>query len=214
MAPQSDLDGITLVRPLLGVWRRDILAYLKEIDEPYRHDASNDDRRFLRNRIRHELLPRLERDYNPRIKESLVQLASHSRCDSQYLRAAAARQWRRAAKVIGPAEIALDAAMLRRQPEALQRQLVQEAVQQVRGDLNQFETRHWREIEILLAGRPEGAVVDLPEGLQVVRRGTRIVCRRMPASRAGIPPSRRGPACSSLEAGVYSKGSKAPIAVH
>src|SRR5688572_29033082 len=48
----------TLIRPLLGARRSEVLAYLADIGQEYRHDASNLDRRFTRNRIRHELLPR------------------------------------------------------------------------------------------------------------------------------------------------------------
>src|SRR5579884_1285182 len=52
------------VRPLLTATRAEVEAYLASIDQPWREDASNLDRRFVRNRIRHELLPLLKRDYN------------------------------------------------------------------------------------------------------------------------------------------------------
>ncbi len=55
-----------------------MLAYLRAIDQPARHDASNDDPRFTRNRIRHELLPLLARDYNRRIAGVLARLAEQA----------------------------------------------------------------------------------------------------------------------------------------
>lgn len=76
IAPRRRLtDGVELVRPLLEVTRREVLDYLTEVGQPARQDASNEDRRFTRNRIRHELLPLLAREYNPRVEEVLARLA-------------------------------------------------------------------------------------------------------------------------------------------
>jgi tRNA(Ile)-lysidine synthase len=58
-APSPVDSGVTLVRPLLGIRRAEIVAYAEEQGIAHREDASNADTRFLRNRVRHELLPRL-----------------------------------------------------------------------------------------------------------------------------------------------------------
>jgi tRNA(Ile)-lysidine synthase len=67
--------GITLIRPLLGVRRSDLLGYLQALGQPFREDATNAERRFTRNRLRHELLPQLARDYNPNVAEALLRLS-------------------------------------------------------------------------------------------------------------------------------------------
>ncbi len=61
-----------VIRPLIMTSRQDILAYLKERHLSYRKDHSNDDPRYLRNRIRHELLPLLEKNFQPKIKKLLA----------------------------------------------------------------------------------------------------------------------------------------------
>lgn len=63
-----------LIRPLLNLARRDVLDYLSRIGQPYCHDATNDSSSHTRNRLRNELLPRLEREYNPRTREALLRL--------------------------------------------------------------------------------------------------------------------------------------------
>jgi tRNA(Ile)-lysidine synthase len=68
--------AVTLVRPLLHTTREEVASYLQAIDQPYREDASNLDRQFMRNRIRHELLPLLKRDYAPDVSQALVRLGS------------------------------------------------------------------------------------------------------------------------------------------
>ena len=66
----------TVIRPLLTMSRQDILQYLHERDISYREDGSNADRRFMRNRIRHELIPLLERDFQARAKKVLARAAA------------------------------------------------------------------------------------------------------------------------------------------
>ena len=67
-------EGIVLIRPLLDVSREQIRTYLAEIGQTFRDDASNDVLDRTRNRIRHDLLPKLEKEYNPAIREALIRL--------------------------------------------------------------------------------------------------------------------------------------------
>src|SRR3989339_1922462 len=67
-----------LIRPLLTVTRRDILAYLRTAKQPFRTDKSNADVRFLRNRIRHRLMPLLKKEFGPHVVETLSRLADNA----------------------------------------------------------------------------------------------------------------------------------------
>jgi tRNA(Ile)-lysidine synthase len=69
-------EGLTLVRPLLDVTRDEIRAYLATLGQSYRDDASNADTTRTRARIRNDLLPRIAREYNPRVAEALVRLGT------------------------------------------------------------------------------------------------------------------------------------------
>ena len=64
-----------IIRPLIQVKREEIEAYLKDRSIPYREDESNLDRRFLRNKIRLELIPYLQKEFEPRITEHISQIA-------------------------------------------------------------------------------------------------------------------------------------------
>jgi tRNA(Ile)-lysidine synthase len=70
--------GIELIRPLLGVTRAEVLGYLESQGQTYREDASNSNRNYMRNRIRHELLPYLKQHYNPAIASILRRLAEQA----------------------------------------------------------------------------------------------------------------------------------------
>ncbi|HEX4602839.1 MAG TPA: tRNA lysidine(34) synthetase TilS, partial [Candidatus Angelobacter sp.] len=73
-----------LVRPLLQTRRTEIEAYLNSIGQPWREDSSNQDLAHTRNRIRHVLLPLLEREFNPSIRETLADLAEQARAEEDY----------------------------------------------------------------------------------------------------------------------------------
>jgi tRNA(Ile)-lysidine synthase len=70
------LGHAVLIRPLLGIRRAELTAYLDALGQPVRHDQSNADRSFTRNRIRHELLPRLQKHFNPEIVDALLRLGT------------------------------------------------------------------------------------------------------------------------------------------
>jgi tRNA(Ile)-lysidine synthase len=66
---------VELVRPMLGITRAEVLAFLHGLGQSFREDSSNRDLRHTRNRIRHELLPLLADQYNPAIVALLGRLA-------------------------------------------------------------------------------------------------------------------------------------------
>lgn len=70
--------GVSLVRPLLDVTKPEILGYLTQHGLEYLRDETNDDTAFTRNRIRHDLLPMLERDFNPRVRKALLRLSQQA----------------------------------------------------------------------------------------------------------------------------------------
>jgi tRNA(Ile)-lysidine synthase len=76
-----------IVRPLLTLRREEILAYLDAIGATYVSDSSNLWPTILRNRVRHELIPMLERDYAPRLSRRLAGLAREMRALDDYIAA-------------------------------------------------------------------------------------------------------------------------------
>ncbi len=75
----------SLVRPLLGVSKRALLDYLADKKIKFCHDSSNDDRQFLRNRVRLDLLPLLEAEYDPGIRQALLKTADTLQQDEDLL---------------------------------------------------------------------------------------------------------------------------------
>ncbi len=82
-------EKVRFIRPLLGTTREEVESYLVSLDQPWREDESNLDHRFRRNRVRHDLLPLLEREYNPNLRQILSETAEINRAEEAYWNEAA-----------------------------------------------------------------------------------------------------------------------------
>jgi tRNA(Ile)-lysidine synthase len=133
-----------VVRPLLGVRRMEIEAYLRAGNQPWREDASNQDLTLTRNRFRHQLMPLL-REFNPGIDALLARTAEIARDEEAFWRTEVDRilaqvllpgkpvrgGGRAVSTAAGDASCALELARLAAMPPALRRRVVRAAARTV-----------------------------------------------------------------------------------
>lgn len=162
-----------ILRPLLAASRVEIEAYLHTLGQSWREDATNRDPVFTRNRVRHELLPLLEQ-WNPQLRERLVQMAELARDEDAWARAEAAKL---SPQLILPGlpvrgggraatdGLAIDITRLAPIAIALQRRLVRQAARQLGAALDFAGTESLR--RLALEGRA-GQKLEL-EGLRAER---------------------------------------------
>lgn len=80
---------LKIIRPFLEVWRTEVLDYCQAHALSFREDSSNRKTLYLRNRVRHHLIPLLSAEYNSKIKMALCRLGDILREEDRYLRAQA-----------------------------------------------------------------------------------------------------------------------------
>ena len=158
-------DGI--VRPLIEVDREEIEMFLRERGIPWREDPSNRSPHFDRNRIRHYLLPELEREWNPAIRRTLAQTADWAQAEESYWETEIDRLSERLLTHKNGA-ILLENAALLSQPAAVARRLVRRAIQLSKGDLRGIDFCHILAV-LDLASRPDGHGRTQVPGLEVIR---------------------------------------------
>jgi len=88
---EHNSEAATIIRPLLRTRRKDLEPYLLALGQSWREDKSNRDLRHRRNRVRHGILPRLERHLNPAVREALAETAEIARAEEEYWDAEVAR---------------------------------------------------------------------------------------------------------------------------
>jgi len=164
--PLSRKEGkFVVIRPLLETTRSEILAFLKREKLAYREDRSNLDTALTRNKIRHELLPRLEQEHNPQIKRILIETARRLGEADECLSAAIAEVEKECLH-ISPARIAVSINRLRGHAPALGREFLRRVLEARLGLAG--ERQKLEQIWQLVAGtRKEG--IGLGKGLLACR---------------------------------------------
>src|SRR4029079_10762798 len=145
-----------ILRPLLGATRSDIEAFLRARGQSWREDSTNRHLTFTRNRIRHELLPELEK-WNPQLRDHLAQMAELARDEDAWWSSELPRL---ASQLILPGRpvrgggraaadgLALDLAKLATHTIALQRRLLRFAVDQLGSALDFPATEAMRSLAL------------------------------------------------------------------
>lgn len=138
--PETTLNGMRFIRPLLGVRRTEIETFCRLSNLTWREDASNQSCSFTRNRIRHRMMPELEQQM-PNAAERLAGLAALCRKAQERIEAQA-----NAVKIEHPAEhrIAYRRTHLTGQSPWVQVELLGRAVQAVGGGLRDVTCRHYQ----------------------------------------------------------------------
>jgi tRNA(Ile)-lysidine synthase len=162
-----------LVRPLLEVEREDIEVYLKEKKIASRMDESNLDRRFLRNRIRLELLPYIRKNFEPAIVRQLGRMASIFREEETLLEEMAREKAKEAIKKKSHG-VTLDWLFLSSAPRALARRVVRNFISELRGSLRRIS---FEDVESVLS-LDEGKEYSLKEDVVLRREANQIVLKK------------------------------------
>jgi tRNA(Ile)-lysidine synthase len=173
------------IRPLLECRRAELAAYLAERGATFREDASNADVAIPRNRVRHELMPVIER-LSPRGVRALARCAFLAAEDEAYFRAQviAAAGSVVLSRGAESAAAELDAAALNRLPAALARRLVRDLAEQVSGTA--WAARHVDALRRLARADKPAGHLDLP-GASADCDGRVVRLRAEPNGRAASP---------------------------
>ncbi len=163
---------IPLVRPLLRFWRSDTEAYCREHGLSPHMDASNLDPAYFRNRLRHSLLPELER-YQPRFKQALVNTALALQGDYAILQEILDEAWQEAFLERGPGWIAFDRERLSARSAGLRRNLIRRAAESLRPERRDIGFEALQRTALLFDSPPANPV-DFINGLYLFSEAERI----------------------------------------
>lgn len=166
-------------RPLLTVSRAEIMNYLHSINTTWVDDSTNGSSDFLRNRIRHELLPLLEREYAPGVTGRLTELAGEMRTENEYIHQAAAVEL-----VKRTIMTRLDLGGFARLPYPVATELLRLFVRNHIGSLRRLARDHISAMMRLCVGKESGGRVVLPGGWQLRRNYDHAVLEPLPTNDA------------------------------
>ena len=173
------------IRPLLTFSRQEIADFVAQLGLQPRCDATNYQLDYLRNRVRLELIPVLERAYNPNIQNALNQTAELLQAESDYLDDLAYDAFQ-ACRVESSASdtVVLDRHLFREYHLALRRRMLRLAVAEVFGEVKDLYFNHFESMLNLIDGEAPNSALDLPSGGAFRRAYNRILIQKAVDSHA------------------------------
>ena len=139
----SGLKGIEekrgkYIRPLINCSREEIEEYCKKENLNPRHDESNDDNTYTRNKIRNIVIPYIKNEFNPNIVDTLKRLSDIIKEDEEYLEQKTEESFDRLASREGE-KISFVVRDFNNEDRVIQKRLIQKAIKEVAGSLNEID---------------------------------------------------------------------------
>jgi tRNA(Ile)-lysidine synthase len=182
-----NVSDVTLFRPLLEATKVEAAAYCRELGQDFREDSGNLLPQFTRNRVRHQLLPYLASEYNPRIRDALVRLAHSTALELDYLEQESDRVWPQVVSSVAdttPITLQFNRQALASLHPALQRRLLRRGYACITGGTHRLRESHLRSMSEMVQSQSSGRTTVLPGGLSlhathdslVMSRGNHPLC--------------------------------------
>jgi tRNA(Ile)-lysidine synthase len=165
----APVRGGKIVRPLIRLRRAEIIKYLTEKKLPFVTDASNTDPAFIRNKIRHHLIPELQTAYNPRIIETLNRFGEIMRAENQWFDDALEPVFEQCVSFRADQKISLALHDFNQLPKAVKRRAIRKAIQGVKNNLRRITLLHVDKILKLIEKARVSGRLSLPDGILVTR---------------------------------------------
>lgn len=171
----SGLDGLCgmkprqglYIRPLLSIFRQEIVEYSAQNNLLYREDPSNRKMIYQRNRLRMELIPHLEENYNPRFQEALLRMAELLQEDRSYLEKETAKVLPNVVQQVKNDEMVLFSTVLLDLPLALQRRILRRVYGLLSSCTDGLSFKQMERIRAFMTGG--GRQLSLPKGIRVLK---------------------------------------------
>ncbi len=164
-----------IIRPLIRTPRTEILNYLNENQIEYVIDHSNADEQFLRNKIRHQLMPLLQQTYNPRISETLNRLSAIAQSEEEWINALITPLFEKVVVSADDRQMILCVSALQQFHAAARRRILRKAIGTIKKDLRRITCSHIEATMRLISENPATARLDLPDRIRILKRTDQLI---------------------------------------
>ncbi|MBF0411965.1 MAG: tRNA lysidine(34) synthetase TilS [Desulfamplus sp.] len=188
-----------IIRPLIEISKEEILEYLKLKEQAYVFDSSNNDTTYLRNKIRHLLIPHLKENYNPSITQSLNRLSTIIMEENSWMEEETEKIFNNSLieiekrvsgekelveekelakesqkdevnkRIDNIEEVQLNSRALKNMHIALAKRVIRRAIKEVKGELRRVSFQHIDDILKLIRSQSGGKAIHLPDKIRVIK---------------------------------------------
>ncbi|HPD19489.1 MAG TPA: tRNA lysidine(34) synthetase TilS, partial [Candidatus Goldiibacteriota bacterium] len=156
-------SDIYIIRPLINEYKSSILDYFKKEGMKYRIDASNYENVYDRNKIRHILVPLIEKKFNSNFKENISNLAVLMGIENDYLQRESEKEARKIVKIEEEGRVSINVKVLKRLHPAIRLRVIRAAMQMIFESKRKITFVLIRNIDNVISGRKS---INLPEDIK------------------------------------------------
>ncbi len=167
-----------IIRPLIQTPKVEILNYLTRTGQDFVTDSSNTDPVFLRNRIRHDLIPGLEKSFNPDIKAGLNRLSQILSLEDDFMTEKTDQAFKRVVTKAEDTRITLSIPHLIKVHPAIANRILRRSICLVKQNLRQISHTHLQSILCLMQSAESGKSLDLPGQIRVYKTKDRLCIKK------------------------------------
>lgn len=183
----TGLDGLKamdyiqgdIIRPLLNVSRKDIEEYIEVNQLATVLDKTNLESIYTRNKIRLELIPYLEENFNPKLEDSIFKLSMMAKEDSEFIERYTREKFDSMLILISGNKLILDRNIYMDQDEAIKSRLIRMGISSILGDLNGIGESHVSLTKDLIGRGTTGKYLNIYEDIIVRLSYDEIIIERL-----------------------------------
>jgi tRNA(Ile)-lysidine synthase len=169
---------VTLLRPILTVGRQEIRGLLAELGQSFREDASNTDLSRTRSRIRHDLLPKIQAEYNPRIAEALTRLGQLAAASNELIAARIGEVEVLVIREVTPNRVVIDRTVLNTLSRFLATEVLRLAWSRAGWPEREMSTARWERLHEFARRPNRRSRLTIGAGINAVLDGDHLILTR------------------------------------
>jgi tRNA(Ile)-lysidine synthase len=167
-----------IIRPLIQSSHNERMEYLKTQEIVYVIDQSNNDERFFRNRIRHQLMPLLKSTYNPQISDTLNRLAAILKSEEEWINDLINPLFDQAVLTSNNKKTTLSVSVLLTFHLAAQRRVLRKAILKTKKNLRKIKYVHIDSIIQMIHKKVPDARFDLPDKIRIIKQADQLIIQQ------------------------------------
>ncbi|OGP57840.1 MAG: tRNA lysidine(34) synthetase TilS [Deltaproteobacteria bacterium RBG_13_49_15] len=160
--------GYRIIRPLIRCTRDEIMDFLDRERLKCTNDASNNDLRFLRNRIRHRLIPFIEASFNKNVEQALNRFADIARSEEEWIHSVMESIFQSTMVKQEGALLTLKMDELKSAHPAVLRRILRMGIESVKGNLRRIGFTHIERTVGLIKGIHSPKEIHLPDHIRII----------------------------------------------
>ena len=166
-----------IIHPLLSISRNEIESYCQQEDLNPCYDQSNEETIYTRNKIRHKIIPYIEKEINPSLKDVMIRMTNLIKEEDDYLDKLAQNFYSEIVLKEGNEEIIIDYCQFKNLDEVMKRRIFFNTIYKLKEIKADIYLKHYKEIKKIL-NKKNNKKIDLPGSIKVKKEYNKLIIKK------------------------------------